>query len=437
MIKNPKTPTNKISRNIVNKKQSHRPIEEIVRNIDLWRLPTKKSMQSFLNKLKSDNKKKKRKNTKKAGYLWSVSEKINPLQVYLYLKVRFGKPNGLQMLFKNKTSDNLIHWEWMVSYKNHMMHFTGFNFHFNIMISESQDGIETDKDLFIRMLKKDFGKYRKQMDDEFKKLEQWFLFINPYYHYTDLVQDLFTKLKRTKLANPTKASRPSSTKEMLELNKLTKNLHKAFTTGMLLKLLIPIWIESFVNLILVLYMKEELKRDKKVFEDKKRQSIFKKIKSLHLDCYGFTEEIYDSELIEIKKIFKSRNRYLHGSFEPKFNPATTVYFDSRTILLFNSFTYAPSLIKNLLLNEVNEVTLDKEITAGEEFILRVFHKIDSQLNNHLKRLTHENFPGWDEKRHILGAVLPGMFVDLFHVNDGPMPDLPPLSSNYPIKKKAK
>lgn len=46
-----------------------------------------------------------------SGSRWVVTAGIKPVDLYVYLKARFGEPNGLTMLFKNPNdSDNLIHW---------------------------------------------------------------------------------------------------------------------------------------------------------------------------------------------------------------------------------------------------------------------------------------------------------------------------------------
>src|SRR6476660_6530348 len=44
---------------------------------------------------------------------WIVTAGIKPVDLYVYLKARFGEPNGVTMLGKNRNdSANLIHWHY-------------------------------------------------------------------------------------------------------------------------------------------------------------------------------------------------------------------------------------------------------------------------------------------------------------------------------------
>src|ERR1700722_18577774 len=40
-----------------------------------------------------------------------VRAHLRPVDMYAYLRARFGPPNGLQNFLRNDDSDNLIHWD--------------------------------------------------------------------------------------------------------------------------------------------------------------------------------------------------------------------------------------------------------------------------------------------------------------------------------------
>lgn len=44
----------------------------------------------------------------------ALRNEIAPSDLYCYLHARFGPPNGPQDFFRKDSSDNLVHWEWML-----------------------------------------------------------------------------------------------------------------------------------------------------------------------------------------------------------------------------------------------------------------------------------------------------------------------------------
>ena len=50
--------------------------------------------------------------TKRAPERLVVGDRLSPLDLYVYLKARFGPPNGVQMALRNQSSDNLVHWHY-------------------------------------------------------------------------------------------------------------------------------------------------------------------------------------------------------------------------------------------------------------------------------------------------------------------------------------
>lgn len=75
-------------------------------NILEWRAATPMEVVEFL---KADRSIKMRKGA--AGGLLIVRSKLVPVDVYAYLRARFGVPNGFQNFLRRDDSDNWIHWE--------------------------------------------------------------------------------------------------------------------------------------------------------------------------------------------------------------------------------------------------------------------------------------------------------------------------------------
>src|ERR1051325_3277146 len=43
-----------------------------------------------------------------------IGDRIAPIDLYVYLKARFGMPNGIQTILRAPHSDNLFHWQYAV-----------------------------------------------------------------------------------------------------------------------------------------------------------------------------------------------------------------------------------------------------------------------------------------------------------------------------------
>ena len=75
-----------------------------------WRLPTKEELRVFMDRVLDKAKERDTEGHSKPSGL-VVRHHLSPVDVYCYLKGRFGEPNGFQNFLRRDTSDNLIHWD--------------------------------------------------------------------------------------------------------------------------------------------------------------------------------------------------------------------------------------------------------------------------------------------------------------------------------------
>jgi hypothetical protein len=52
---------------------------------------------------------------------WNLKNEIKPVDLCCYLVARFGPPNGIQNFLRGDHSDNLIHREWALQYKDRIL----------------------------------------------------------------------------------------------------------------------------------------------------------------------------------------------------------------------------------------------------------------------------------------------------------------------------
>ncbi|KUM25835.1 hypothetical protein AU467_24280 [Mesorhizobium loti] len=54
-----------------------------------------------------------------------VRSKLKPVDIYCYLKARFGEPNGFQNFLRKNDSDNWIHWDYSLEAGESDVYFAG------------------------------------------------------------------------------------------------------------------------------------------------------------------------------------------------------------------------------------------------------------------------------------------------------------------------
>ncbi len=260
-----------------------------------------------------------RKNLPKHRTTWDIKNEIKPLDLYCYFGARFGQPNGIQNLLRSEGSDNLIHWEWFLSFSSGFIMIQGMNFRTKIHIF----GIELPKDTkveFVSRIKSEFSNFGSSMGKVRKALEHWTEFVNPYQRLRKSVLSLQSELENLDLnlenddpgeLTASSISEGYNTKWDEQLEKYNRAIGLCFG----LRSMLPVMVEAFVNLLLYALMKQELKSDTRLRENIIRQPIDIRIKSLPLNCIGFSKQI-DFENQVCKKfhsLMNDRNDLLHGN----------------------------------------------------------------------------------------------------------------------------
>ena len=78
-------------------------------DVPAWRAFTNREMISYLERIKSISSKRTENPIFKSRLV--IRKTLSPVDVYCYLKARFGEPNGFQNRLRHDTSDNLFHWD--------------------------------------------------------------------------------------------------------------------------------------------------------------------------------------------------------------------------------------------------------------------------------------------------------------------------------------
>jgi len=260
-----------------------------------------------------------RKGRPKLGARWVLKNEIRPVDLYCYLGARFGQPNGIQNFLRGDHSENLVHWEWFLRCGEGHITIQGLNYRTEIWIG-GIDVSEADKEALVQQLKKDFAAHGQAIGKVRKALEHWIEFVNPYKRLRRSVDQLVGELtalgldaSRDSLPDLADEKDPGSfqAKWKEHADKYSRAIGLCFG----IRSMLPVMGEAFVNLLLYILMKPELKQDERLRENAIRQPIDIRIKSLAHNCKGFKQAPdYGSEPCKrYHSLVNERNDLLHGN----------------------------------------------------------------------------------------------------------------------------
>ncbi len=170
--------------------------------------------------------------------------------------------------------------------------------------------------------------------------------------------------------------------------------------------------ESFINLILLVFRKEEYANDERLYENLIRQQIDIRVKTLHLHCTCFPKKIDSSNTAfkEFHSLMNKRNDFLHGNIDPNKLIVEDVWFDQRFIPLFKD---DEGVIKKMLRNYCNNVEPEYAISDFQtisNLIELVLMSMDYDSFKLFVQIMADRMPGINKKTKRLGVLFPSEYL---------------------------
>jgi hypothetical protein len=350
--------------------------------------------------------------------IWANSSQlISPLSFYKYLKARFGPPNGFVMFLKNRSSDNLIHWQYSLRAFDATINIWGKTSGIEISVKQNSilDITENEWQLLVENVQNDYKKYSKEMSNVGSQFEHWSLFINPFSRIERVIKDYVYQLEKLNLTEAGSyiiGSKGSYDSYKRDLKKWIKNITKAASLGTTIRMLCPVMAESFINLILLVFRKSEYAKDERLYENLIRQQIDIRVKTLHLHCTCFPKQI-DSDNTAFKNfhtLMNRRNDFLHGNIDPNKLIVEEVWFDERFIPLFKK---DEGVIKKMLRNYCSNVEPENAIGDFQRIsglIELILMSMDDESLRLFVQIMADQMPGINKKTKRLGVLFPSGYL---------------------------
>jgi hypothetical protein len=280
---------------------------------------------------------------------WVFSTRISAVDLYAYLKLRFGEPNGLAMALRDPSVDNLIHWNFTIASGTTILDIRGLDLANEVTAFLGAEVDAPDWTSVEDRLAEEFLSQRKKLHAVRERFEQWHLFVNPHHVLRTKLERQVARLRELDLRNVHVPANPRSGQELpafgAELAKARDAYEEAMALCVDIQLAAPVFAESAVDLLTHILAKPEVRSDRRLFDDQRRRNIDVRLKGLHLICDGFAERIDGSEepFKELMRLYDRRNDRLHGNVDPRASTGPPIYFDHRFIPLFASPSFIASL----------------------------------------------------------------------------------------------
>lgn len=354
----------------------------------------------------------------KGGGTWCIGNELKPSDLYCYLYARFGPPNGLQNFLRSDDSDNLIHWEWTLSCENGLIEIMGMNLRTEIRFLGNWEFSKLDRDQFINHIKNDFSSYGREMSEiRREKLENWDIFVNPYKQIRNAIDQLKSDLDDLSL-DPTseKLENPSGPAEFMAFGEKWKAIMEKYNRGiglsLGLRIMTPILAESFVNLIIFVLCRPDIKKNSRLFDSFVRSNIDIRIQSLHINCLGFATPVNweSDECKAYNNIVNSRNDLLHGNVSISRLKFSEIFFNGK-VPVFKKYETLWQHSIGVGIESSGLESLDGEINIVTDFIDYIVSCVDPSLREQLMMIMDKRDLGLNKENGKIGVLLPDHVVD--------------------------
>ncbi len=349
-------------------------------------------------------------------FSYSLVNEIKPIDLYCYFYAKFGPPNGLQNFLRNDSSDNLVHWEWTFLVENNLISFQSLNMRTEIHFVghfETTPSLDT----IIEDIKNDFQNYGKEIKEVRTKLEKWTRFVNPFNRLHLTVKQTIKNIEKLNLNIENDRPKmtllgPEEDTSQDSIEDLLNRYNNAVCYYFSLKSMLPIMAESFVNLVIYILAKNEIKKNDRLFQNVIRQQIDIRIQSLHINCVGFQSMIdYSNEHCKrFHSIINERNNILHGNVDMNSLKIGDIYFNG-SVPIFTEYDDLYSRTSGVYLNSIKYDSIIKDYEDINSFIQYILDNLNTSARTCIEQLAFRREIGKNSKDGRLGALLPDHLID--------------------------
>jgi hypothetical protein len=344
------------------------------------------------------------------GSILAVRQAFSPVDIYCYLKARFGEPNGVQTFLAGDHSDNWIHWDYNLKVDGEDVYLSGTYREIHIMLSEKL--ADRDWSALFRAIKADFGRVGQKKAAVLHSLEKWTIFPNKYIAVSNVCAGLHSAVQRDmKVLKPgvlnSYSAFPEESRRAHRYSRLVRQMSTLYQNSLELSLITPVLAEAFINMAILILCRTDVRKNPRQFDAFIRSQIDAKIFDLPYKCRGFAKQIDPDAAVykNFKRVMDKRNHSIHGNIDPQREQIEIVYFEGKRPLFKEAGDHiAKRLEAPFRQYSPEQILQDYEDTHA--FLQSIGDALEPRLREEFWQLMDDPYPGYDSSRQIVGALLP-------------------------------
>jgi len=292
-------------------------------DVQLWRVPTSEELhEHFAIPARPGTGRK----APKGSSTLVVRKTFSTLDMFCYLKARFGEPNGFMNFLRSDSSDNWIHWDFALRAQDTDIWIQGASR--EIRFTLTADLTDENWCDLILAIKSDFKRVATEKSAVLKTLEQWVIFPNKFAEieascaelYLRIVENIdpFEGFAHGSISDQARSHKPA-------IQEALKRAAKLYRDCIALSLLTPVLAEAFLNLTISMLCKREIRNNQRQFDAFIRSPIDVKLFDLAYKCEGFLRPIDPNTewYKRFHQLMQKRNNRIHGNCNPELGRVNT------------------------------------------------------------------------------------------------------------------
>jgi len=340
---------------------------------------------------------------------------IDLVKLYCLFKAKISPyPNGFYtFLIKDKPIANLFWWDFILESEFGFLHFFRKQSHVEVMLCVSEN--EFNLKYFVDY---NFKKYAKEIEKVKSKLETHTLYINHYDSYKKCVDELWLNIKDLKIdpIDLEEEVKKDSKRATALMQAYMENNVKLHTLGKSLILNAAFMIESYLNFLIRITAKSELRAYPEVMKKYLGNNFVEKLKSLKFYTVLLSKDVdlNNKAIIDAQKVMNYRNKYVHFDLSSELNKIGVVHFD-QYFPVFPAYKESP-IIENVKLSfQIPSFDIMKfSYQACHQFIKYIDSLlIENEWSDGVRLLMSQNPIGFNEQKKVYSAIFSNLRIDGF------------------------
>lgn len=336
-----------------------------------------------------------------------VRSRLRPVDVYAYLRARFGRPNGFQNFLRRDDSDNWIHWDFNIKAGDVDVYIAGTSREIHFQLHD--DLTDRQWQALILGLKGEFARIGREKSEMTRTFEKFVVFQNKYVSLANVCAELHERIVDSPPFTPFKPRRPSKKNPeyaVAPLRKAGERAERLYGACVQLALLTPVLAEAYINMFALILRRPELRADWDGYQAFVREYIPDRIGRLHEVCHGMRQVDTTTEAFgQFMTVMNKRNFNIHGNVAPEREALETVYFEGKRPLFSSAGHHVGQFFADLeRMHDPATVLHDYEAVHG--FLHELTTYLEEYAAYFLDQVIDDPFPGYEVRARRVTKILP-------------------------------